>query len=143
MADYPFVQPALSTTAGAALPLAADVQWDFVANRPVFFAGNPVVVTGADAVASWAARALQVVRYLFEAYSWDYGCEAATLIGQKWSPETKLAEAERYIKECLLQSPYVSDVTNITAAFDGSTLTITATMHTIYGDKDVEVQSSV
>ena len=135
MADYPFLQPALATQTSG-LPVYKDVKWDFDGHKPVFFGGNPVVVSGSEAVLSWAARALAAIRYTEEAYSWDYGCEAANLIGQPWSQETKRAEAERYIRECLLQLPYITGVINESVSFAGSTLTLTARIQTVYGTEE-------
>lgn len=135
MATYPFLQPTLAATTEG-LPVYKDVQWDFDGHKPVFFGGNPVIVSESEAVLSWAARALAAIRYTEEAYSWDYGCEAANLVGQPWSQETKRAEAERYIRECLTQLPWITGVTNERAEFEGSTLTLTARISTVYGTEE-------
>ena len=92
------------------LPLDRDVRMDYEAGRPVWESGNPVCVTGLEAVKGWAWRALATARYRYSHFSWSYGCELENLIGQPYQAETKKSEAERYVKEALLVSPYIREV---------------------------------
>lgn len=92
------------------LPLYRDVRMDYEAGRPVWESGNPVFVTGLEAVKGWAWRALATARYRYSHFSWSYGCELENLIGQPYQAETKKSEAERYVKEALLVSPYIREV---------------------------------
>lgn len=132
MSIFPFVQPT-TTTATVTEPYS-DVKWDFENNKPVFVRGEPVIVTGAEAIKSWAWRALHTERFLNEIYSWDYGNEAMSLIGQEWSAETKTAEAVRYIEECLTVNPYIKGINNAKVTFDGTVLTLSCNIEYIEGE---------
>ena len=86
MSIFPMIQPAAETASGTqTLPLCREVAWDFVNNIPVFRGGEPVVVTGKEAVKVWAWKALHTVRYRFEIYSRDYGSEFEELVGQAYN----------------------------------------------------------
>jgi hypothetical protein len=139
MADiFPFLQPEAVTT-DAALPLAREIKWNFDNNVPVFSGGVPVEVTGIDAVAVWAWKALHTDRYRWPVYTWDYGCEARSLIGQAYTEELKESEAARCVRECLLINPYITDVADITTDFADGLLTISCRLVTIYGEETLNV----
>lgn len=137
---FPFVQPQVYTEIEEqALPLYTDIRWDFFNDKPVFVRGEPVVTTGLQAVMSWAWRALKQERFLNEIYTWNYGNEIMTLIGQQWLRETKLAEAIRYIRECLMVSPYITGATDVAVVFDDGLVTLSCTIQTIYGEDTLNV----
>ncbi len=115
------------------LPLYRDVRMDYEAGRPVWESGNPVFVTGLEAVKGWAWRALATARYRYSHFSWSYGCELENLIGQPYQAETKKSEAERYVKEALLVSPYIREVRVSDTRFEGSALHMTVEFATVYG----------
>ena len=96
--------------AGGALPLYTDVAMDYDRGEPRWESGNPVIVSGLEAVKSWAWRAIATERYRWPIFTWSYGCELLTLVGQPYLAETKRSEAERYVKEALLVSPYIRSV---------------------------------
>ena len=132
MALFPMIQPAVEKK--AALPLYREVAWDYVENRPVFQNGAPVIVTGKEAVLVWAWKALQAERKRFEIYTHEYGCELLTLIGQRYSEQLKRTTAARYVKECLLINPYITEVKDAWATFGGDGLGGSCGIATIYGD---------
>lgn len=135
---FPIIQPQISETA-TELPLYKEIKWDYENNRPVFLNGSPVIVTGKEAVLVWAWKALHTSRYLHEIYTWDYGNEAESLIGQPFTDELKKSEASRYAEECLLVNPYITGVENITVAFAKDGIDISCTIVTIYGEVNVYV----
>lgn len=135
---FPSITPMAQSSADG-LPLCRDVKWDFEENQPVFRGGSPVFVTGLEAVLSWAARALQVVRYRHVMYSRDYGSEVESLLGQAYSGELTAAESRRYVREALVIYPYITDVEDIEVAFEGDTLHIRGTLKTVYGEAKVYV----
>ena len=57
------------------LPLYTDVRMDYDAGVPVWSGGEPVLVSGLEAVKGWAWRAVDTARYRFSHFSWSYGCE--------------------------------------------------------------------
>ena len=138
---FPSVAVSVSTSAAtaAALPVAREVMWDFAENRPVFRAGNPLTVTGLEAVKVWCWKALHTRRYVHEIYSPGYGCDAWELIGQAFSEQLKTSEAARYVRECLLINKYVTDVKDVSVSFLGEALSISCTVVTIYGEATVNV----
>ena len=135
MSIFPMIQPP-ENTAGVtqALPLAREVAWDYKNDVPIFRRGEPVTVTGKEAVKVWIWNAIHTERYRYEIYSWAYGSEFHSLIGQAYTPNLKTAEAPRFLKECLLVNPYITAVNNITVEFAGSRLTVTGTAMTVYGE---------
>lgn len=126
--------PEMSETPGQSLPLCKEVAWDFTRNIPVFRRGEPVVVTGKEAVKVWIWKALHTARYSYEIYSKDYGSEFEVLTGQAYTDTLKEAEAPRYLRECLLINPYITAVKSIACSFSGSQLTVSGTVETIYGE---------
>ena len=109
--------------------------------RAILRQGVPVVVERAEAVAVWAWNALHTERFLWPCFSANYGSEIYTLIGQGYQPETKRAEVQRYIEECLLACPYITAVTGMTVTGAGDRLTVSFTIRSIYGDLDMEVET--
>lgn len=138
MSLFPIIQPQTEAQANE-LPIYREVAWDYKTNTPIWRGGNPYVVTGADAVLSWIYRALQVVRYRYGIYTWDYGNECETLIGTAYTDDLKQAEAARYVRECLEVNPYIEDVSRVSVSFDGEIISISCTVMTIYGEVSVNV----
>lgn len=129
---FPAVQPVLSVQVEP-LPVAREVKWDFLRDVPVLKNGQPVMVEGIEAVKVWAWNALYTIRYRYLIYPWEYGDEVETLIGQSYIEETKKAEAMRYVRECLMVSPYIKSVNNIRVSFSEDHLTISCEIETVYG----------
>ena len=128
-----------ASTAPAQLPLYTDVAMDYEKGIPLFSGGEPVVVTGLEAVKSWAWRAIKTARYIYSCYTWDYGCELETLVGQPYRQDTRRSEAVRYVEEALTVCPYITSATARVARFEGSTLTVSVRMRTVYGEADLYV----
>lgn len=135
---FPIIQPQ-TVEVSTELPLYKEVKWDFEKNIPVFKNGSPVIVSGKEAVLVWAWKALHTPRFRYEIYSWDYGNEAESLIGQPFTDELKQSEAARYVRECLLINPYIIDVSNISVSFGDGTLNISCTIETVYGEAELNV----
>lgn len=117
-----------------ALPLCREAAWDFERDVPVFRGGVPVVVEGREAVKVWIWRALRTPRFRYEIYTWAYGSEFESLLGQAYSDSVKTAEAPRYLRECLLVNPYIRQVKDISVSFEAAKLTVRGTAATIYGE---------
>ncbi len=128
-----------ATTQGTALPLYTDVAMDYDRGEPRWESGNPVIVTGLEAVKSWAWRAIATERYRWPIFTWSYGCELKTLVGQPYLAETKRSEAARYVSEALMVSPYITAVTVKEVDFEGSTLHLEVEFESIYGKERLYV----
>jgi hypothetical protein len=138
MSLFPIIQPQASNVQ-TEQKLYKEVKWDYENNIPVLKNGSPVIVSGKEAVLVWAWKALQTPRFRHEIYTWDYGSETESLIGQPYSEELKRSEAARQVKECLLINPYITGIYNITTSFKGDTLSITCIIETIYGEVNISV----
>lgn len=138
MTIFPMIQPTLSVIV-TPLPLAREIAWDFAADEPILRDKKPVFVEGAAAVAVWIWNALHTVRYRHEIFTWNYGCELETLIGQSYSADTKKAEAIRYVREALTVNPYISEVNDIRVEFEAKgILTISGRVMTAYGELEIQ-----
>lgn len=118
------------------LPLCKEVAWDFENDVPIFRGGEPAVVTEKEALKVWIWRALRTPRFKYEIYTWAYGSEFESLLGQAYNDSVKTAEAPRYLRECLLVNPYIKQVKDISASFEAARLTVKGTAVTIYGEVD-------
>ena len=123
----------------AELPLYTDVAMDYERGIPRFSGGNPVLVSGLEAVKSWAWRAVKTARYRWSCFTWDYGCELEALAGQPYGQETRRSEAVRYVREALEVCPYITSAQAVVEGLEGSSLHIRVVMRTVYGDGTLEV----
>lgn len=135
---FPMIQPE-AVAVNTDLPLYKELDWDFKNNKIIYKDGSPSVVTGKRAVLIWALKALQTKRTRHEIYSWDYGNEIEELIGQAYTQDLKKAEVIRYVKECLLINPYITDITDIQVDFSDGVIAIQCKIATIYGEGVVNV----
>ena len=121
------------------LPLYTDVRMDYDAGVPVWSGGEPVLVSGLEAVKGWAWRAVDTARYRFSHFSWSYGCELEALVGQPYRADTRLSEAVRYVREALTVCPYITGAAAEVVDFDGSTLRMRVSLTTVYGEASIHV----
>ena len=132
MSIFPMIDPGEGEQAQAeALPLCREVGWDYEHDVPLFRGGEPVVVEGKEALKVWIWKAIRTPRFRYEIYTWAYGSEFESLLGQAYSDSVKTAEAPRYLKECLLVNPYITQVKDISVSFDAAKLTVRGTAVTI------------
>lgn len=136
---FPIMQPQTESKTEQSFPLYRETAWDFNLNKPIFENGAPKLIEGRDAVLVWAWKALHTNRFVHEIYSWNYGCELESLIGQPYTPELKQSEAVRYVAECLLVNPYISEVEDVAVEFAGGKLGITCKLTTVYGEVNISV----
>ncbi len=137
---FPSIQPAVhEAPVNTTSELYREVQWDFDNNIPIYKNGSPVVITGKNAVLVWAWKALNTPRFRHVIYTWNYGNETDSLIGRPYSDAIKRSEAARYIRECLLINPYISDVSNVSVSFLDGALSVKCRINTIYGEADINV----
>lgn len=139
MSIFPAVQPEAEVLQAEGLPLCREAAWDFERGVPLFSAGKPLEVTGAEAVRVWVWKALSTPRFRHAIYTWDYGSEVENLVGQAFTPEVKQSEAVRYIREALAVNPYIRAVRQTDVSFSGTRLRVSCTVDTIYGEVDVSV----
>lgn len=136
MSLFPLIDaPDTGTVPAATLPLAREIAWDFVRDQPIWRAGRPVYVTGAGAVLVWAWNCIHTERFRYDVFTTDYGQDLSGLIGQPYGDDIRQSEAIRTIREALMIHPYITAVDHqVSARFEGTLLTLSFTMHTIYGE---------
>ena len=135
MSLFPLLETGDTALTGSGqLPLAREIAWDFKKDRPRWEGGRPVYVTGAEAVLVWAWNALHTGRGEHDVFTWEYGQDLAELTGQPYSDGIRQSEAVRRVREALLVSPYIEDVSQVSVNLEGSTLFLTCRIKTIYGE---------
>lgn len=100
------------------------------------------IVEKKEAVKMWIWLALQVPRYRFFIYSWDYGCDYEELIGKVRTKEYIKSETRRMTEECLLINEDIKSISNFSAHIEGDDLLVSFTAHTVYGSvlfQDIKV----
>lgn len=132
---FPAMQPELYEPAEESAAPDVDVLWDMDKHIPVFRDGAPVLAQGLEATIGWAARALLTPRLRHEIYTQAYGSELEELIGQGFDPELIQAEAERYVRECLMENENITAVNDITMEMNGDSLSISCTITTKDGEE--------
>ncbi len=103
------------------------------------------IVEGLAAIKIWIWLALQIPRYRYYIYSWDYGNEYEDLIGQGYTEEYIETEALRITEDCLLINEHIQSITDFTTTVVNEKLTISFTANTIYGEiviSDYEVSKA-
>lgn len=98
------------------------------------------IVSGAEAVKAWSWIALQISRYNYGQYSWNYGSELETLIGQTSSQEYLKMESARMIRECLKANKHIQEVTDIECEINEDMIFLKkCTLETDYGEVEIIV----
>ena len=126
----------------SALPLAREIARDPATGQTIWRGGAPVIVTGAEAVASWALAALHSRRCTSAANSKRYGSEFHSLVGNFFTEDVKTAVVPNILRDTLLQNPYITGVENITTEFSDGRLSCGARLKTIYGEVAVHVSDN-
>ena len=84
---------------------------------------------------------LNIERYEYLIYSWNYGIELADLFGQPTS--FVLPELKRRITEALVQDSRILGVDNFSFETNKGKVHATFTVHTIFGDVEAEKVVSI
>ena len=138
---YPFIdqlsQQFSNVNINAPLPLYREIGWDFQKAMPLVVNNEFKTVEGNEAIAVWIWHAIKTYRYAFSVYSWDFGSELDTLLGQNYTQELTKSEAKRYIEEALLINPYILTLDRIEVTFNNGLLDINLRATTVY--KELEV----
>ncbi len=99
------------------------------------------IVEGLEAIKIWVWLALQVPRYRYYAYTWDYGSEFEDLIGQGYSNGYIESESRRMTEDCLLINPDIQSISDFHVSVEKDTLTISFIVNTVYGDISFQNQT--
>lgn len=122
------------------LPLYTDVRMDYDAGVPVWSGGEPVLVSGLEAVKGWGLEGGGYGAVPVQPLLLDLRLRAGGAGGAALHPRTpKLSEAERYVTEALLVSPYIREARVRDKRFEGSTLHMQVALSTVYGKETIYV----
>lgn len=97
------------------------------------------VVEGLEAVKVWVYFALHTDKYKYVQYSWDYGHELETLIGQGYTKEYLELEIAQMIEDCLLMNEHIQEVELLDFQFDGEKVKAIIHIKTEYGEEEMDV----
>lgn len=97
------------------------------------------IVEGIEAVKVWAWLALQIPRYRYYVYSWNYGQEYDELVGKGYSAEYMKTELKRMTEECLLQNDYITGIENFEYEKKGDEVNLSFKILTTLGDTEVSI----
>lgn len=95
-------------------------------------------IDGLDAMKQAALLILNTERFRHEIYSWNYGNEISTALGEDFG--LAQSNVKRFIKEALLQDERISDVDEFVFGKTArNTLVVSFTVSTIFGEIRTEV----
>lgn len=97
------------------------------------------VITGLPAIMQWARLTLCTDRYMYPRYSWEYGSDLSSLIGQNYDAEYIESEVRRMIEDALLTRDDVTGISDLKCSMDGDKLTAKFRIETIYGGGEIDV----
>jgi hypothetical protein len=136
---FPFMNVPSTVGTKKELPFFREYAWDFELNSMILVNGIPQVVEGREALKVWMYKALSTPRYRYLGYTWNYGSELEQLIGSSFTPAAVQTEAERYVREALLVSPYIRAVPKVSVVLESDCLSIQVQVDTVYGEVKVNV----
>ncbi len=116
------------------LPLFTEWAVDWDGKSFALRDGEPYLVSGDEALKIWVTRALlpESERFLYTAWSADYGNELATLLGGCVDQGILESQVRQYIREALLVSPYIREADGFSFLKRGSRVEVSFTVHTVY-----------
>lgn len=97
------------------------------------------IVEGIEAVKVWAWIVIQVPRYRYYVYSWNYGQEYDELVGKGYSAEYMKTELKRMTEECLLQNDYITGIENFEYEKKEDEVNLSFKILTTLGDTEVSI----
>ena len=118
----------------AALPLFREWAVDWTQGAFALRDGKPYLVSGDEALKIWVTRALhpESRRFVYTAWSWDYGNELEGLLGGCVDQGILESQLRRCIREALLASPYIREADGFAFEKRGCAVTVRFTVHTVY-----------
>lgn len=116
------------------LPIFKELAYDFETGQLKTRGGQYYYVDKNEALKIWIFKALFTSRYTYLAYSTNYGNEIYTLIGRYLENKLLLSELRRMIEEALLCNPYITSLSDFDVKQEGSKVTCTYSVNTVYGN---------
>ena len=116
----------------------ADAELTFFANKDDIISGK---VDGIEALKQTIAVILNVERYTYLIYSWNFGTEFNDLIGQDTA--YVCPEIIRRITEALTQDDRITGISDWKFEKNKTSISASFTVHTIYGDIEASKEVNI
>lgn len=97
------------------------------------------IITGLPAIVQWIRLTLGTERYFYNQFSWNYGSELETLIGQGFNEEVITSEVQRMVADALSTNDDIDGISSLEVAMNGDSLNIDFTVETAYGSEEVNI----
>lgn len=97
------------------------------------------IVDKIEALKGYIYLALNVDRYKYPIYSFDYGNEISTIIAEDIEDELLESKCKQFIKDALLINPYIKDITDINVERNNTKVSIDFIVNSIYGDVYIKI----
>ena len=94
------------------------------------------IIEGTNAILTWVVLTLRSERYKHEIYSWEYGEEFSSMIGNSYDPDILQSEVKRMVEEALLVNEHITAIKDLEVAQVKDVLHITFSLETDQGDID-------
>nr|DAN37544.1 MAG TPA: Protein of unknown function (DUF2634) [Caudoviricetes sp.] len=122
------------------LPMYMEWAFDFEKGELKVKHGKYYLVEGNEALKIWIYKALRTPRFIFNAYTHNYGSELGTLAGTVEDKDILYSEISRYIEEVLLANPYIISVSDFNfSRSKSSEVDVRFNVNTIYGSMDEKI----
>lgn len=111
--------------------------YDFKACDFVMEDGNPVTVSGVDALKVWIEKILRTQLNRYEIYTdTGYGANIEDLvIGKGYSTAFVQSELKREIETALLRNEDITEIKSISLSREKDLLTVEIALETVYGEE--------
>jgi phage baseplate assembly protein W len=97
------------------------------------------IITGLPAIVQWIRLTLGTERYFYNQFSWNYGSELETLIGQGFNEEVITSEVQRMVADALSTNDDIDGISSLEVAMNEDSLNIDFTVETAYGSEEVNI----
>ena len=136
MAEYPFANIA-NVSSATELPLFKEYAWNFEEEHFIYDDNsNHILLEGNEALKVWCYKALRTERFMYLAYTRNFGMEVYPFMAKVMSVGQRKSELKRIIIECLMINPYIVSVDSVT--FDetnrNENMEIHIVLTTVYGE---------
>lgn len=113
MSIFPFlIPPSPAEAATSMLPEYKEVAYDYQNNCLLTRGGKYYLVSKNEALKIWIYKVLLSKRYMYQAYSGDYGTEHDNVIGLTKDKGILESEIKRYITEAIMVNPYIQELSD-------------------------------
>lgn len=133
MSIFPFTSDVITMPVKEPLPIFRELAYDYNRNCLLRRNGKTYLIEKDEALKIWIYKTLKTKRFVWPAYTHAYGNELDKLKGVVNTASLMDSEAKRYITEALMTSPYIQELTNFTFNHEGSRLTVSFEVVSIYG----------